>query len=192
MNLPLNCRSMAHNNSFPLAAILEKEKLHESGTNFADWYRNVRIVMKGAKKDYVFEATLGDAPYDNATQTVLDLFQQRSDDYIGVQCAILAAMEPELQKRFENWGPYETIVELQGMFQKQARSERFEISQALLNCKMVEGSSVNAHVIKLHGYVQRLEALGVPFPPEHGTDLILNSLPPSFAGSVSYTHLTLP
>src|SRR5664279_4924187 len=184
MNLHLNCRSMARNSSFHLATIFEKEKLQESGTNFADWYRNMRIVVKGAKKDYVLQATLSDAPNDNATQAVLDLFQTRSDDYIAIQCAILAAMEPELQKRFENWSPYETIVELQGMFQKQARSARYETSQALLGCKMAEGSSVSAHVIKLHGYVQKLGALGVPFPSELGTDIILNSLPPSYAGFV--------
>lgn len=178
------CRSMARNNLFPINAILEKEKLHESGTNFVDWYRNVRIVLKGVKKDYVLEASLGDPPADNATDEAVNLFQQRSDDYITVQCALLAAMEPELQKRFENWGPFETVTELKGMYGKQARAERFEISQALLDCKMVDGSSVSAHVIKLHGYVQRLEALGVPFPPELGTDIILNSLPPSFDGFV--------
>src|SRR6266480_600345 len=49
---------------------------------------------------------------------------------------------------------------------------------------MAEGSSVSAHVIKLQGYIQRLEALGVPFPKDFGTDLILKSLPPSFAGFV--------
>ena len=95
---------MAHNSTFTLAGILEKDKLHESGTNFVDWYRNVRIVLKGCKKDYVLEATLGDSP-----EEAMNLFHQRSDDYIGVQCAMLAAMEPELQKRFENWGPFETI-----------------------------------------------------------------------------------
>jgi hypothetical protein len=26
-----------------------------------EWFRNVRIVLKGAKKDYVLEETLGDA-----------------------------------------------------------------------------------------------------------------------------------
>lgn len=75
---------MARNTAFPLAGILEKEKLHESGTNFVDWYRNVRIVLKGAKKDYVLEATLGDAPDDDATDEAYNLFQQRSDDYLSV------------------------------------------------------------------------------------------------------------
>ena len=49
---------------------------------------------------------------------------------------------------------------------------------------MAQGSSISAHVIKLHVYVQRLESLGVPFPKEFGTDLILNSLPPSIDGFV--------
>jgi hypothetical protein len=44
---------MARDQNFPIAMILEKEKLHESGTNFVDWFRNVGIVLKGAKKDYV-------------------------------------------------------------------------------------------------------------------------------------------
>ena len=75
------------------------------------------------------------------------LFYQHSNDYIAVQCAMLAAMEPELQKRFKNWGPFETINELKGMFQQQARAERYEISQALLDCKMAEGSSDRKSVV---------------------------------------------
>ena len=63
----LVCRSMAHNCNFPLSAILEKERLHESGANFTDWFCNVRIVLKGAKKDYVLDANLGVPPMDNVT-----------------------------------------------------------------------------------------------------------------------------
>lgn len=70
------------------------------------------------------------------------------------------------------------------MFQQQSRAEIYEISQALLDCKMAEDSLVNAHVIKLQRYIQRLEALGVPFPEELGTDIILKLLPPSFIVSV--------
>ena len=79
---------MARNSTSPLAGILEKDKLHESGTNFVDWYRNVRIVLKGCKKDYVLEATLGDSPDDNATEEAMNLFYQRSDDYISVPCLL--------------------------------------------------------------------------------------------------------
>ena len=70
------------------------------------------------------------------------------------------------------------------MFEKQARAEIFDISKALFSCKMTEGSSVFYHVFKLHGYILRLEAMGVPVPTEQIIDLILSSLPPSFDGFV--------
>jgi hypothetical protein len=65
---------MARVNTFPLAAILEKEKLHESRTNFVEWFRNVRIVLKGAKKDYVLDATLGEPPAFDATNAAQDVY----------------------------------------------------------------------------------------------------------------------
>jgi hypothetical protein len=122
-----------------------------------------------------------DPPVEEATPAAKELYQQHVDDYIIVQCALLASMKLELQKRFEDWGPFETINELKNLFQQQASAERYEISQSLINCKMAEGSSVSAHLIKLQGYIQRLEALGFPFPAEFGTDMILKSLPPSFS-----------
>ena len=103
-----------------------------------DWFHNLRIVLKGAKKDYVLEQILGDAPPEDATNDARNVFQSRSNDFIAVQCAMLASMEPELQRRFEDWGPYETINEPKGMFQEQAMAERYEISQDLLDSKMAE------------------------------------------------------
>jgi hypothetical protein len=58
MNFAYVCRSMARDQNYPIAAILEKEKLHESGTNFVEWFRNIRCVLECAKKDCVLEGTL--------------------------------------------------------------------------------------------------------------------------------------
>jgi hypothetical protein len=58
---------MARNQNFSIATLQEKEKLHESRTNFVDWFSNVRIVLKGAKKDHVLEATIGDPPVEEVT-----------------------------------------------------------------------------------------------------------------------------
>jgi hypothetical protein len=74
--------------------ILEKGKLHESATNFVDWFHNVRIVLKGVKKDYVLDATLGSPHVEEETPTAKELYQQQLDDYIRVQCTLLASMEP--------------------------------------------------------------------------------------------------
>ena len=43
----------SNNFAFNLRSVLEKEKLN--GTNFIDWYRNLRIVLRQEKKDYVLE-----------------------------------------------------------------------------------------------------------------------------------------
>ncbi|XP_044365028.1 uncharacterized protein [Triticum aestivum] len=63
--------------------------------------------------------------------------------------------------------------------------ERYEITKALLKCKMAEGSSVSQHLVKLVGYMWRLEALGTPIPAWLCTDLILLSLPSSFNGFIT-------
>ena len=50
---------MAHNNTpFTLRSILEKEKLN--GTNYADLIRNLRIVLRNEKKEYILDTPLID------------------------------------------------------------------------------------------------------------------------------------
>ena len=43
-------------------AFLEKTKLKDDGSNYSDWVRNLRIILIAAKKDYVLDAPLGEAP----------------------------------------------------------------------------------------------------------------------------------
>ncbi|KAI3819860.1 hypothetical protein L1987_13712 [Smallanthus sonchifolius] len=51
------------NNSFALKSILENEKL--DNTNFLSWQCNLRIVLKMAKKLYVLDAPVPEAPDGN-------------------------------------------------------------------------------------------------------------------------------
>ncbi|XP_024317129.1 uncharacterized protein LOC112271638, partial [Brachypodium distachyon] len=44
------------------AAKDKKDKLKSNGSNFTDWFRNVRIILEAAKKAYVFDAALGAEP----------------------------------------------------------------------------------------------------------------------------------
>ena len=41
---------------------LEKTKLKDDGSNYTDWVRNLRIILIAARKQYVLEGPLGDAP----------------------------------------------------------------------------------------------------------------------------------
>jgi hypothetical protein len=59
---------MAHNTGFNLGSMLEKEKLAATGNNYADWVRNLRIVLRAAKRMYVLETALLAKPVATATE----------------------------------------------------------------------------------------------------------------------------
>ncbi|KAK8636310.1 hypothetical protein V6N13_005014 [Hibiscus sabdariffa] len=166
------------NNTISLRLLLEKEKLN--GINFLDWFRNLRIVLKQERKEYVIEEAVPNDLGPNASRADKDKFKKHMDDMVDVGCLMLATMTPELQKQHENMVAYEMIQNLKEIYEGQARQERYETSKALFQCKMSEGSSVGAHVIKMMGYIQTLEKLGFALNDELATDVILQSLPDSF------------
>ena len=165
-------------NTFNLRSILEKEKL--SGTNFIDWYRNLRIVLKQEKKEYVLELPYPDDLPENATATQKREYEKHTNDAVDVSCLMLATMSSELQKQYENADAHNMIEGLRGMFENQARSERYNISKSLFACRLAENGSVSPHVIKMIGYIENLEKLGAALHPDLATDVILQSLPASY------------
>jgi hypothetical protein len=38
----------------------EKKRLKNNGSNFTNWFRNLRIILAGGQKGYVLEQALGD------------------------------------------------------------------------------------------------------------------------------------
>ena len=76
------------------------------------------------------------------------------------------------------------LLHLKELFEEQSRTERYEISKALFRCRMVEGSSTMQHGLKMNGYIERLASLGFVMDAELSIDLILQSLPDSYASFV--------
>ena len=109
-------------------AFLEKNKLKDDGSNYADWVRNLKLILEAVKKAYVLNAPLGDPPAPAAAQDILNVWQARSDDYSLVRCGMLYSLETGLQRRFEQHGAYEMFQELKLVFQAHARVERNEVS----------------------------------------------------------------
>ena len=72
------------------------------------------------------------------------------------------------------------MVHLKGMFQEQARQERFATTKAMNACKMTPSTSVSAHVLKMKGLIDQLDKLGAPISHELATDMVLGSLPESY------------
>ncbi|XP_012442214.1 uncharacterized protein LOC105767253 [Gossypium raimondii] len=89
-------------------------------------------------------------------------------------------MTLELQKQHEDMVAHDMIQHLNELYEGQARQERYKTSKALFQCKMVEGTPMETHVLKKISYIESLEKLGFPLSVELATDVILQSLSNSF------------
>ena len=116
-----------------LRSILEKDKLN--GTNFLDWYRNLRIVLKHERKEYILDQPIPEEPAANAPRAQKDAYNKHLNDSTDVTCVMLGCMESELQKQMMEMEAYIMISHLKEMFQEKARIERFNTVRSLLSCK---------------------------------------------------------
>ena len=128
---------------FNFNAFLDKSKLKDDGSNYADWARNLMIILKSFKETYVLDAQLADPPVPAATQDISNAWQSWSDDYSLVQGDMLYSSKLGIQRHFKQHGAYEMFKELKLVFQAHARVERYEVSDKSFSCKMEENSSVS-------------------------------------------------
>jgi hypothetical protein len=77
-----------------LRSVLEKEKLN--GTNFIDWYRNLRIVLRQEKKEYVLEQAYPDDLPDDANVAECRAYEKHCNDSLDISCLMLTTMSPDL------------------------------------------------------------------------------------------------
>src|SRR3954453_19403838 len=63
-------------------AFLEKEKLKNTGSNFTDWFRNLRIILNAGQKTYVLDAPLGDPPAADAPEEDKNVYLSRKEHQV--------------------------------------------------------------------------------------------------------------
>jgi hypothetical protein len=126
---------------------------------------------------YVIDAAIGAAPKGDASNDDKAVYQTKVDDASFVQSGMLYAMESNLQKRFEKMCAFEIITDLKSVLAARARAERYEASEIFFSSHMDEHSSVSQHVVKMSGYVQRLNALECQISDELAIDRVMQSLP---------------
>ena len=90
-------------------------------------------------------------------------------------------MSNKLQRQHEDMQPRAMLLHLTELFAEQSRTQRYEISKNLFRACMAESSSIEAHVLKMIEWIERLIVLGVELPVEMSIGLILQSLPDSFS-----------
>ncbi|VFQ77685.1 unnamed protein product [Cuscuta campestris] len=88
-----------NNHNLTLRSILDKDKLTSS--NFLDWQRNLVIVFRLEKKEYVLERAIPPVPAANASREIKDTYEKHVNDDNEVACLMLATMTSDLQKHQE-------------------------------------------------------------------------------------------
>ncbi|XP_031282798.1 pentatricopeptide repeat-containing protein At2g18940, chloroplastic-like [Pistacia vera] len=69
-------------------------------------------------------------------------------------------MTPELQKQHENMDATAITLQLQELFEENARHERYKVSKTLFGSRMTKGTEVSLLVLKMIEHIERLETLG--------------------------------
>ena len=77
-----------NSNHFTLWFVLEKEKLN--GSNYIDWSRNLRIVLRQEKKLYVLDAPVPNKSARNATAVQRETYETKKSDSNDVTCLMSA------------------------------------------------------------------------------------------------------
>jgi hypothetical protein len=76
--------------------LLEKENLNAA--NFMDWYRNLRIVLRQEKTEYVLSELYPEDLPDGSSVADHRAHEKRCDDALNISCLMLTTMSPDLQK----------------------------------------------------------------------------------------------
>jgi hypothetical protein len=111
---------MAKKPSFSLRSLLDKEKLKCDGMNFMDWHRNLIIILRHEKNEYILTETPPNKLSDRVEKSVREKYNKFIDDELDVSCLKVATMSSELQKRFETRGAFDIMDQLKKMFQEKA------------------------------------------------------------------------
>ncbi|XP_077221647.1 uncharacterized protein LOC143855416 [Tasmannia lanceolata] len=137
----------------PLARIHEDNKL--TGPNYVDWKRNLTLVLTAAKVHWVLTTEALELPGPDAPYDVRDRATKWHEDDQMAKCYILGSMSNVLQQQHVGMASSMDIMYiLRKMFGQQNRSARQIAIKGLVSTKMVEGTPVRNHMLKMMGHVR--------------------------------------
>ncbi|GJR24431.1 retrotransposon protein, putative, ty1-copia subclass [Tanacetum coccineum] len=131
------------------------EKEKLSGINFNDWFARLKLVLRVEKKTHVIEQPLPPASKPVVEPDIVAQWTALYDAHTEIACLMLGT----------------------GV-------EKFDLIQSFHACKQEEGKPVADYVLKMKGYVEKLERLGYVLPQDITVGLILNGLTKDFVGFV--------
>ena len=162
-----------------LSVILETNKL--TGPNYSDWLRNLKIVLDFDKRTYVLNQSPPNTIPDDATEDMWETVNRWREEDLQTRCLMLASMSSELQKSHEHMKhACEIHMHLEELYLVQTHYEWFNTSKESFRARMVEGSSVHKHGLKMISLIEKLEKLDFVMDNDLYIDLIRQSLSNSF------------
>ena len=153
----------------------------------------MRIVLKSERLAYVLVEPLPQPSIANVSKSI----QKNLVDSAKAKLIILTSMSSKLQKQYKTVDACSIVRHLRELYNEQARTKRFKVSKLLFGSKMKEGTSLVRHALKMYEHIKRLNQLGYSMDCELSVDLIMASLPDSFAQFVldyrmNYIVSTIP
>ncbi|KAL0386015.1 UNVERIFIED_CONTAM: hypothetical protein Sradi_2995800 [Sesamum radiatum] len=105
-------------------------------------------------------------------------FQKWHEDNPKVRSIILASMTNEIQKQYDRLEDVPSIMlRMKDVYMVPDRHIKYAATKAFFGTKMIEGSSVHSHGVKMLSLVEKLEDLKAGFNNDTYIDVILQSLP---------------
>ncbi|XP_075095109.1 uncharacterized protein LOC142173421 [Nicotiana tabacum] len=132
------------------------------------------IVLIAEEYKFVLDEVCPKKPGDDATDDEQKAYQKWVKADETAQCFIPASMSNVLQYQHQSMeSPYDILENLKEMLGDQNRAAKKTVMKALLNTKMVEGSSVRDHVLKMMSLLNELEVLGANIFKDTHVEMIL-------------------
>ncbi|XP_077248946.1 uncharacterized protein LOC143888420 [Tasmannia lanceolata] len=115
-------------------------------------------------------------PTVDAPQAERDRRQKWTGDNEMTKCYIIGSMSNVLQQHVGMAITAEIMLNLKELFGEQNRTARLIVIKGLVSTKIVEGTSVRDHMLKMTGFLNELDILGAVMDAETQIDIFLASL----------------
>ena len=165
--------------SLSLRGIRDANKL--IGSNYVDWLRNLRIIFTQEKVSYILDSPAPDTIGEDAFEEERATYKMWKDDSVSVKYIMLASMNNELQRQHEDIDVPSILFNLKELYGEQSQTTRYEIFKQLFCTRMIEGTSVQTHILKMIDLITHLRQLSFAMNGELNQNLILLSFSGSFS-----------
>ncbi|KAL0451492.1 UNVERIFIED_CONTAM: hypothetical protein Slati_1127300 [Sesamum latifolium] len=163
----------------PLTAILEANIFNR--TNYNDLLSNLRIVLDFENQTYVLDRSLPWTLPEESTHEERLTFKKWHEDNRKVHSIVLVLMTNDIQKQYDRHDDVQSIMlSMSHIYAIPDRHIRYAAIKVFFGTKIIKGSSVQEHRVKMHTLVEKLKDLKADLAKETYIDVILQSLPPSF------------